>query len=275
MRGEQFSRPRRNGLELRGDNSSAPGRATAHRPDPRALSWRLSAPAIAAIAAAVASTTLEFDLRLADALYAWQGHHWALRWATANEQILHAAGRSISASVWTLVVVAWFAARARPQWRAWRRPLACLALSVLLSTALVAWIKSWSGIDCPWDLIRYGGERAYVDLFSARPAGMPHGGCFPAGHASGGYAWMASYFFFVAMRPAWRWYGLGVGLALGFVFGVSQQMRGAHFLSHDLWTAALCWLTALAVHASARQPLRPATCTGRAYGDRIMAMARP
>ena len=56
------------------------------------------------------------------------------------------------------------------RWRAWRRPLACLALSVLLSTLLVAWIKSWSNIDCPWDLMRYGGQHAYVDLFATRPA---------------------------------------------------------------------------------------------------------
>jgi membrane-associated PAP2 superfamily phosphatase len=39
----------------------------------------------------------------------------------------------------------------------------------------------------------------------------------------------------------------------GMVFGLSQQLRGAHFLSHDLWTAALCWLVAVAVHAALDQ----------------------
>lgn len=31
---------------------------------------------------------------------------------------------------------------------------------------------------------------------------------------------------------------------LGLTFGITQQLRGAHFLSHDLWSAALCWAIA-------------------------------
>lgn len=225
--------------------------------NPRAMSWRLLVPTFITIAAAAIANVSQLDLRLADALYAWEGGQWALRWTYPTEQVLHVAGRNASACLWMLVVACCAASRIRPGWRAWQRPLACLALSVLLSTALVAWIKSWSNVDCPWDLVRYGGGRLHVDLFSARPAGMPRGACFPAGHASGGYAWTALYFFFIAVRPAWRRYGLGIGLGLGLAFGVSQQLRGAHFLSHDLWTAALCWLTAVAVHAAARQPLQP------------------
>jgi membrane-associated PAP2 superfamily phosphatase len=159
----------------------------------------------------------------------------------------------------------------RRRWRAWRRPLACLALSVLLSTLLVAWIKSWSNVDCPWDLVRYGGQHAYVDLFAARLAQPSTGRCFPAGHASAGYAWMAAYFLLLAVRPAWRRYGLSAGIVLGLAFGFAQQLRGAHFLSHDLWSAALCWLVAVAVHAAAQQPLQPRIDSDR--GDTVMAAA--
>jgi len=30
-------------------------------------------------------------------------------------------------------------------------------------------------------------------------------------------------------------------LQAGFALGLAQQMRGAHFMSHTLWTAWLCW----------------------------------
>jgi membrane-associated PAP2 superfamily phosphatase len=30
-------------------------------------------------------------------------------------------------------------------------------------------------------------------------------------------------------------------MCIGFILGISQQMRGAHFMSHTLWTAWLCW----------------------------------
>jgi membrane-associated PAP2 superfamily phosphatase len=36
-----------------------------------------------------------------------------------------------------------------------------------------------------------------------------------------------------------------VGLVAGGVFGAAQQLRGAHFLSHDLWTLATCWTVSL------------------------------
>lgn len=220
--------------------------------------WHLIAPAVAAIGLAVAFDLLQFDLRLADAVYGWEGRHWALRSALLTESVIHVFGRDAVLAAWLAVCAAFAATWLQPRWRACRRPLACLALSVLLSTLLVAWIKSWSNMDCPWDLVRYGGGRAYLDLFAARPGGMAHGACFPAGHASGGYAWVALYFFLLATRPAWRWAGLAAGLALGLVFGISQQLRGAHFASHDLWAAALCWGVAVAVHAAARQPLHAA-----------------
>ena len=90
-----------------------------------------------------------------------------------------------------------------------------------------------------------GGLRDYVGLFATRPHGMPRGVCFPAGHSSAGFAWVSLYFFALPVRPAWRWRGLAVGLVAGCVFGAAQQLRGAHFLSHDLWTLATCWTVSL------------------------------
>lgn len=206
-------------------------------------------PLIALLGLATMLMAMHGDEWLADRLYAWQGHHWALRFNFIAEKLIHVLGRDLSTAAWLGVLAAWIVTRTRTGLSHWRRPLACLALSTLLATALVAWVKSWSNMDCPWDLVRYGGDRVFVGLFGLRPIGLSRGVCFPAGHASAGYAWMALYFFFLATRPRLRWVGLSVGVGLGALFGFSQQLRGAHFLSHDLWTAAICWLTALGVYA--------------------------
>ena len=187
------------------------------------------------------------DLWIADRLYDLQGHGWALRHAFVTDTVIHLAGRDLSLVAWLAVVAAWLLARRNAGLQPWRGPLAYLAVSTLLATAVVAWIKSWSNMDCPWDLLRYGGERPYVGLLGLRPVGLSRGACFPAGHASAGYAWLGLYFFFRATRPRLRWFGLLAGGTVGLVFGVSQQLRGAHFLSHDVWTAALCWMVALAL----------------------------
>jgi membrane-associated PAP2 superfamily phosphatase len=39
-----------------------------------------------------------------------------------------------------------------------------------------------------------------------------------------------------------------MGLGTGVVFGLAQQSRGAHFVSHDVASAALVWLTCLTLY---------------------------
>jgi membrane-associated PAP2 superfamily phosphatase len=214
-------------------------------PGPRFHLLHAGLPLIAFAALVTWTMVLGGDQWLADRMYAWQGNQWVLRRDFVTEQLIHRLGRDISTMAWLTVLAAWIVARTRPGWGSLRRPLAYLLVSVAVSTALVAWVKSWSNMDCPWDLVRYGGAREYVGLFAMRPLGMPRGACFPAGHASGGYAWLALYFFLWSVRPRLRWLGLAVGAALGLVFGFAQQLRGAHFLSHDLWTLAICWTTSL------------------------------
>ena len=47
----------------------------------------------------------------------------------------------------------------------------------------------------------------------------------------------------VAAYPAPPWYDpySYYKTLIGTVFALGQQARGAHFLSHDLWTLAICW----------------------------------
>ena len=73
------------------------------------------------------------------------------------------------------------------------------------------------------------------------------GHCFPAGHASAGFAFIGGYFVFrnVAPRTARIW--LQASLASGLLLGLAQQLRGAHFMSHTLWTALVAWCIAFAV----------------------------
>lgn len=176
------------------------------------------------------------DFLVADRLYALEGGRWALRSHWLTEALLHDAARNACVLAFVVVLVAWVASLCLPRARRWRRPLGYLVLAVATSTLLVAAIKATSPLGCPWDLARYGG--------AFDTATWP-GRCFPAGHASAGYAWLALYFFLLAVRPAWRLAGLAAGLGLGLVFGVVQQLRGAHFLSHDLVTALVCWTVAL------------------------------
>jgi membrane-associated PAP2 superfamily phosphatase len=62
---------------------------------------------------------------------------------------------------------------------------------------------------------------------------------------------MALYFVFRDRNRMLANFGLGAGIVVGLVFGFAQQSRGAHFVSHDLWSAMLAWFIALTLYAFA------------------------
>lgn len=187
------------------------------------------------------------DQRWAQLLFSWEGGAWSLKPSFLLEHVLHRGGRWLSLLAWLglLTFTAWRWPRAAD--RHWTRPAAWLLVALLASTLLVTWAKSITHMDCPWDLAGLGGERPFVSLFAMRPEALGRPACFPAAHAASGYAWVALYFFFAKVRPRWRRAGLLVGLLAGAVFGLAQQLRGAHFLSHDLASLLLCWTVACGV----------------------------
>ncbi len=116
-----------------------------------------------------------------------------------------------------------------------------LAVTVLASVLAVSMIKTNSATSCPWDLQQFGGMARHVSHWAWGVDDGGPGKCFPAGHASAAFAYLGGWFVFRRVAPtlAWRW--LGVALVAGFALGLGQQMRGAHYMSHTLWTAWVCW----------------------------------
>jgi membrane-associated PAP2 superfamily phosphatase len=175
---------------------------------------------------------------------------------------MHEGARDLS---WVLVIALFVAIR-WPLGFLRRLPTAGraqLALTVLASVIAVSLLKHASHTSCPWDLQAFGGVARYVSHWSWGIDDGGPGGCFPAGHASAAFAYMGGYFVLrrVSPRIAARW--LGVAVVAGLALGVSQQLRGAHYMSHTFWTAWICWTVGFAIDLavtrfSARRPLNPA-----------------
>lgn len=125
-----------------------------------------------------------------------------------------------------------------------------LALSTLGALLLISGIKRFSHTSCPWDLAQFGGVARYASHWAWGALDGGRGGCFPAGHASTGFAFIGGFFAFRHTLPktAWRW--LAGALTAGLVLGLAQQVRGAHYMSHTLWTAWFCWAFAATADAA-------------------------
>jgi membrane-associated PAP2 superfamily phosphatase len=169
---------------------------------------------------------------------------FALQHHPLLSHVMHDGGRLLAWVV--LAVLAWDAYA--PFWKGPSRRMRVYAIAlVLLSALAISGLKRISLTSCPWDLAEFGGQWAYVPhwLLQVHDGGPGH--CFPSGHA-------ASAFGFLLAWGVWRHFNLRVAqfmlagsLSLGALFAWVQMARGAHYLSHSMWTAWLCWAAGLGV----------------------------
>jgi membrane-associated PAP2 superfamily phosphatase len=148
--------------------------------------------------------------------------------------VLHDAARTTSAvaalSLLALTIASWVLPQLKAL-RTHREALLFTSIATLAAAAIVGALKHFSSHACPWDLAIFGGSAVVARI----------GGCFPAAHPLAGYAWLAVGF---ALYPTARrksWQAWAVAFALGTCFGGVQIVRGAHFLSHVLWSAWIVW----------------------------------
>lgn len=217
-----------------------------HFPSFLRTSWRVCAVTLVLLLAWDASG---LDLPLARLVGGAQGFAW--RDQAALVLLAHEVPRRLA---WVAVaLLAWGV------WRPWgflrmltRADRLQLVASVLLGVAAVALIKRASSSSCPWDLAEFGGVAQYVSHWAWGLGDGGGGHCFPAGHASAAFSFLAAWPVLARTVPrlAGRW--LVAVLAIGLVLGLSQQLRGAHYMSHTLWSAWLCAVAGLAVEGLRR-----------------------
>jgi membrane-associated PAP2 superfamily phosphatase len=210
----------------------------------RSPNLRLGVLTLIALAALMAWDATGGDLALARLAGSVMG--FALRSNPFMVHVMHEGARDLS---WVLVI-GLFAAIRWPLGFLRRLSMggrAQLALTVLASVIAVSLIKHASHTSCPWDLQEFGGVARYVSHWSWGVDDGGPGGCFPAGHASAAFAYMGGYFVLRRVSPRVAAVWLGAAVAAGLVLGVSQQLRGAHYMSHTLWTAWVCWTVGFAI----------------------------
>jgi membrane-associated PAP2 superfamily phosphatase len=203
----------------------------------RASAW--SGLALAALVLLWLGSMTDIDLALADAAYDRLLGAFPWRHAWLAERFSHVLLKRLLVGLGLLFIAAVLWDLARPQaWTALRRgQLRVVALSALLVPGTVALLKRLSSSHCPWDLERYGGMAPYVRLLEALPAGVDPGHCMPGGHASGALWLVSLSVLLLPKRPVWAGAAAVLLLAGGLAVGWLQQLRGAHFLTHTLWSA--------------------------------------
>lgn len=125
-----------------------------------------------------------------------------------------------------------------------------LAASVLGAVAVATLIKHGSSTSCPWDLAEFGGVARHVSHWAWGLRDGGPGRCFPGGHASAAFGFVAGWWVLRRGAPRVAGVWLAVALLAGLVLGGAQQVRGAHFMSHTFWSAWVCAATGFALECA-------------------------
>ena len=114
-----------------------------------------------------------------------------------------------------------------------------IILCAILIPLTVGIGKKVSNVYCPYQLTEYGGTKPHLRPFQESVSG-DSGKCFPAGHASAGFALLL--FVPLARTRKGMLAALAAALAAGWIMGGYQMLNGRHFLSHTIVTMLLSWI---------------------------------
>lgn len=232
---------------MAGASGYAPSRLAAMSERARPLAWVL--PSLALLALVLLWDASGLDLAVMRLWGTEQG--FALKEQPILSHWLHTRAQQAALVLYLLLLLmVW---RPLGPWRGLqRRERAHALIAITLSLLSISLLKRLSLTSCPWDLAVFGGP---AQLVSHWAWGTPDGGaghCFPSGHASSAFGFLAMVLPFLRapdprlQHTGRRWLMLLV--TVGLVFGLTQTLRGAHYPSHTLWTAWICWTVGNAVY---------------------------
>lgn len=178
-----------------------------------------------------------------------QGFVWRDQWWLSS--VMHTGAKQLAVLIYlgVLAMTVW----PRGIWRQLQSSQRLeIAAGISLSLLVVTAIKRISLTSCPWELQAFGGMASHVSHWSWGVSDGGSGSCFPGGHASSAFA-------FIALSLPWLTskntdpqrlgrFMTGVIVLTGLVLGLSQTLRGAHYPSHTAWTALVCAATAWTNH---------------------------
>lgn len=178
-----------------------------------------------------------------------QGFPLRDQWVFA--QVLHEGGRWLSAAA--IVAVAIHLLRPWPFAHDMPLPVRLWWFGVtVFCLLLIPTLKHLSVTSCPWDLAEFGRTARHVSHWAWGVTDGGPGRCFPSGHASAAFSLFGGWFALRATSPtaARRW--LAAVWVCGVLFSVAQTVRGAHYPSHSMWTAWICWTVSATLWHGAR-----------------------
>lgn len=191
----------------------------------------------------------DVDIRIQQHLYDPVQHRWLI---DANEPylkfFLYDGLKRLLIIIGVAMLIATIVLWKRSAFQPYRKGMVIVLFASVLVPSAVGSLKAVTNMPCPRHVDMFGGNYPHTSVWEKYPepyCNMPKTRCWPAGHASGGFALMALFFLF--KKRSYRYLSLGGAIVVGWVIGSYKMMIGDHFFSHTVITMVLAWLIILLI----------------------------
>ncbi len=191
----------------------------------------------------------DIDTQIEDLFYNFQTHRWLLdRDLQPYKLIFYDGIKKVLILFAVAVLLSLLLFRKKRAVLAYRKGLLIVLFSALLIPSTVSFLKKVTNMPCPKNEIRYGGCLIKTKVWEPYPpSATPHKRicCWPAGHASGGFALLSLLFLFRTERN--KKIALYSALGVGWSMGLYKMVIGDHFFSHTVISMQLSWILVMLI----------------------------
>lgn len=129
----------------------------------------------------------------------------------------------------------------------YRKGLFIVWSALIIIPLTIGTLKATTNTPCPCHTKHYGGKYPYIKVLESMPKEITKKfKCFPAGHASGGFALLSLFFLFKTKKNKHR--AIFAALIIGWSMGLYKMLIGDHYLSHTVITMLASWLIILILY---------------------------
>jgi len=192
----------------------------------------------------------DVDLIVQDLFYNYNDKQWILGQYTQPYKFIFYDGIKdlliMFAVIILLLLIASFKIKSL---KIYRKGFIIVLLAAAIIPTTVGYLKKETNMPCPKNELQYGGFyprtavwESYSDDFFLKPY---RNKCWPAGHASGGFALLSLFFLFKKRKN--KIIALSIAFVIAWSMGLYKMVIGDHFFSHTVITMLLAWFIILLI----------------------------
>lgn len=185
----------------------------------------------------------DIDTIFQDKFYNFQLHNWILdRNLEPFKFIFYDGIKKLLILIAVILLIALIFFSKKQLIKDYKKGIYVVLFSAILVPVSVGALKAKTNMPCPKNIVRYEGiypdtkvwENYPIDFIQEKKIK-----CWPAGHASGGFALFSLFFLFKNKKA--KKIGIYITILIGWSMGLYKMFIGDHFLSHTVITMILSW----------------------------------